>query len=338
MSLTVGISSPDSAPVRRTYERPMKIELVTPAAISSTLGNSVTARRWARHFEGLGHRVEIVPSHQEQDCDLMVALHARRSHDSVMRYRRSRGDAPLVVALTGTDLYRDLPDSISAQESLRAADRLVVLQQHGIGDLPAEVRDKGIVIYQSAQAPTVRPERQEDVFEVSVIGHLRQVKDPLRAAFAARNLSLTSNIRILHAGAALEPEMAAAARAEERANPRYRWLGEQTAAEAQTVLLRSRLMVLSSKMEGGANVLSEAIACGIPVLCSRIPGSIGVLGESYPGYFPVGDTEVLTWLLERAERDLTFYRLLQDRCDSLSSLVDPETERGRWAELLAEFA
>ena len=254
-----------------------------------------------------------------------------------MRYRHCHGDAPLVVALTGTDLYRDLPGSAQARESLRVADRLVVLQEHALTDLPAEVRDKGIVIYQAAEAPSSRPKRQEDVFEVSVVGHLREVKDPLRAAFAARPLPITSNILILQAGAALEPEMAAAARAEQHANPRYRWLGEMTAAKAQQLLMRSRLMVLSSKMEGGANVLSEAIACGIPVLSSRIPGSIGVLGENYPGYFPFGDTEVLTWLLERMERDRAFYRLLQEHCQALSSLVDPNTERGRWAELLSEL-
>ena len=315
----------------------MKIEVVTPAAICSTLGNSVTARRWAGHLERLGHQVEIAPSYDDQNCDLLVALHAKRSHDSVMRYRSFRGDAPLVVALTGTDLYRDLPGSVEARESLRVANRLVVLQQHGLADLPEDVRDKGMVIYQSAEAPTSRPARQEKVFEVSVLGHMRAVKDPLRAAFAARSLPLTSNIRILQVGAALEPEMAAVARAEERAKSRYCWLGEKTAAEARSLLMRSRLMVLSSKMEGGANVLSEAIACGIPVLCSRIPGSIGVLGESYPGYFPVEDTEVLTWLLERVERDRTFYRLLQERCQALRSKVDPETERGRWAELLSEF-
>ena len=315
----------------------MRIEVVTPAAIASTLGNSVTARRWAGQLEKLGHDVEIMPMYEAQNCDLLVALHAQRSHDSVMRYRSSRGDAPLVVALTGTDLYRDLPGSAEARESLQVADRLVVLQQHGLTDLPEEVREKGLVIYQAAEAPSIKPERQEHVFEVSVLGHMREVKDPLRAAFAVRSLPLTSNIRILQAGAALEPEMAAAARAEERANARYRWLGEKTAAEAKALLMRSRLMVLSSRMEGGANVLSEAIACGIPVLCSRIPGSIGVLGENYPGYFPVGDTEVLTWLLERAERDRTFYELLRERCLALRSLVDPEVERGRWAELLSEF-
>ncbi|MHC5066548.1 MAG: selenoneine biosynthesis selenosugar synthase SenB [Planctomycetota bacterium] len=316
----------------------MKILIVTPASLASTLGNSVTARRWAGLLQELGHQVEVSTSYEGQNCDLLIALHARRSHGSVLAYRAEHPEGLLIVALTGTDLYQDLPGDEQAQESLRLADRLVVLQAKAIESLPEELRGKVAVIHQSAVAAAHRPLREENVFEISVLGHMRKVKDPLRAAYAARTLPMTSRIRVLQVGAALEPEMAAAARAEERANARYRWLGEKSAEEAQQVLMRSRLMVLSSRMEGGSNVISEAIACGIPVLSSRIPGSIGQLGEKYPGYFPVGDTQVLAWLMERVESDRSFYRLLGERCAALRETVDPQVERERWAELLANLA
>ncbi len=315
----------------------MKILIVTPASLASTLGNSVTARRWAGILQELGHEVEISASYEGQPCDLLLALHARRSHASVLSYREDHPQGSVIVALTGTDLYQDLPSDEKAQESLRLADRLVVLQALACTALPEQVRDKAVVIHQSARASEHRPLREENVFEIAVLGHLRKVKDPLRAAYAARSLPMTSRIRVLQVGAALEAEMAAAARAEERSNSRYRWLGEKSAEEAQQILLRSRAMVISSEMEGGANVVSEAIACGIPILSSRIPGTLGLLGEKYPGYFPVGDGQVLAWLMERVEADQSFYRLLSERCAALGEMVDPQVELGRWAELLADF-
>jgi integrase len=45
---------------------------------------------------------------------------------------------------------------------------------------------------------------------------------------------------------------------------------------------------------GGADAVSEAIACSVPVISSRISGSIGLLGEEYPGDFPVGDPRALS--------------------------------------------
>lgn len=123
-----------------------------------------------------------------------------------------------------------------------------------------------------------------------------------------------------------------------RANPRYQWLGELPRWRALRVLARSRLHVLSSRAEGGANVLSEAIACGVPTLASRIPGSVGILGRDYPGYFPVGDTQALADLLRRAETDAGFRGRLQAACDRLRPLVHPDHEREALKRLLAELA
>jgi glycosyltransferase involved in cell wall biosynthesis len=173
---------------------------------------------------------------------------------------------------------------------------------------------------------------------VCVLGHLRPVKDPLRTALAARLLPPTSRLRVLHLGAALSEEMAEQARAEAEANPRYRWLGEVPRGKALRVLGRCRLLVLTSELEGGANVISEALAASVPVVSSRIAGSVGLLGEDYPGYFPVGDTAALAALLGRAETDADFYRTLRERCARLRPLVDPATERRSWEALLRELA
>ncbi len=175
------------------------------------------------------------------------------------------------------------------------------------------------------------------MFEVCVLGHLREVKDPFRAAAAVRLLPRASRVEVAQVGGALSDEMEAQARAEAASNPRYRWLGEHPRWKAVRVLARCRLLVLTSVMEGGANVVCEALACSVPVLSSRISGSIGLLGEDYPGYFPVGDTEALAALMGRAETDPGFYTGLKARCEAQAPLVDPARERERWDALLKEL-
>ena len=120
-------------------------------------------------------------------------------------------------------------------------------------------------------------------------------------------------------------------------NPRYRWLGEVPVWRVREVLARSRLFVISSRMEGGANALGEAIVSGLPVLASRIPGSIGVLGDDYPGYFEVGGTQQLASLMLKCERDPGFLAEITSRCRELIPLFDPERERAAWVSLINEL-
>jgi putative glycosyltransferase (TIGR04348 family) len=316
----------------------MKILIVTPAPPRSRKGNRITAIRWARILKQLGHNVELTQQYQRQHCDVMIAIHARRSSASVKQFREENPQLPLILTLSGTDLYDDMLHDASALRSCELADRLILLQPHGIRELPASMRKKSRVIYQS-----VPPRRSKDaplsrVFEVSVIGHLRPVKDPFRTALAARDLPETSRIVVNHMGAALTDNMAKRAQAERLRNPRYRWLGELPRWDVMRRLARSRLLVLSSKMEGGANVISEAVVAGVPVISSRISGSIGLLGEKYPGYFEVGITRALTNLLERAEAEKSFLAKLTSHCRNLKPLFEPKRERDSWQALLEEFS
>ena len=338
----IPMASPASAPAATAAGPPLRIAIVTPAPPGSRKGNRVTARRWAGILRGLGHRIAVVQEYGGEPCDVLVALHASKSHDSIARFRRDHPDRPRVVALTGTDLYGDIRTDRRAQQSLEWATRLIALQPMAVDELPPPLRAKVRVIYQSCVAPPgygpgqVVPKRA--VFEVGVIGHLRAVKDPFRTAQAARLLPPSSRIRVLHLGGILDPEMAQQARDEMAANPRYRWLGDLPRWRTLRILARCRLLALTSVLEGGANVVTEAIACGVPVIASRIPGSLGLLGTDYPGYFPTGDTAALAALLRRAETDGAFYAGLKARCDQLRWLADPAEERRRWAALLHELA
>lgn len=315
----------------------MKIMLVTPAPRGSHKGNRITALRWARLLRQLGHRVAVVQEYGGESSDLLIALHARRSFPAVQAFRRAYPERPIIVALTGTDLYGDIHTDATAQQALALASRLVVLQPMGIQELPRRFRDKARVIFQSTGAPRRIPRPSEGVFEVCVLGHLRAVKDPFRTALAAELLPATSLLRVVQVGGALSPDMEKQAHATAAANPRFRWLGDLPRWKALRVLARSRLLVLTSLSEGGANVISEAIACGVPVLSSRISGSIGILGADYPGYFPYGNTRDLAGLLQRAETDARFYNSLKTWCRRLKSLVQPARERESWRKLLGEL-
>lgn len=321
----------------RLRAHPLRILVVTPAPPRARSGNRVTALRWARRLRELGHRVAVAEEYRSGRPDVLVALHARRSHPSIARFARACPGRPLIVALTGTDLYRDIGRSQRARQSLELAWRLVLLQPLGIDAVPERHREKARVIRQSATAPAGPVSRRKAGFDACVLAHLRAVKDPLLAARAMRLLPESSRVRVLHLGAVVDEGMGARVRAEQRRSPRYRWLGDRPHGAALRVLRRCRLLLVTSRLEGGANVVSEALACAVPILSTRIPGSVGILGADYAGYFPVGDARALANLLRRAECDSRFYRALKRRCGSLRGLVAPSRERACWRRLLAEI-
>ncbi len=286
------------------------------------------------HLRALGHRVALTQRWEGSPCDVLVALHATRANASVVRWREERGDAPLVVALAGTDLYQDLPGSAAALRSLELATRLVVLQPSALGALPPAFRHKAHVILQSARpAPARRP--SPDAFVACLIAHLRRVKDVFVAAEASSLLPARSRVRVVHLGAALEPGAAERARSEAARNPRYVWLGERRRSEVLSTLAGSHALVATSRFEGGSNALSEAISAGIPVLSTRIDAALGLLGPRYPGLYDVGDAAALARLLVRAEEDAAFLGTLRREVERARPLVEPARERDAWEELLA---
>ena len=314
----------------------MRVLVVCPAPRGSRLGNRITAERWARLLRELGSTVRVSEA-LEGTFDVLVALHARKSAPAIAACRRAHPAARIVVAMTGTDLYRDLPRSAAARRSLELADRIVVLHPGAIDALPSDARRKAVVIVQSARPISISGRRRRDDLQVAVVGHLRHEKDPLRAAFAARELPASSRVRIVHAGRALSDRWARAAQAETRRNARYRWLGEASPIAARRLIARSDVLVLSSRMEGGANVLGEAIVSGTAVVAARIPATVSLLGEDHAGLFPVGDTAALTALLRRCEEEPSFLRALRRASIRRRSFFSRAREQKAWRSLLASL-
>ncbi len=312
-----------------------QIEIVIPRAGSVATGNRATARTWAGILKGLGHEVTLSEGTTDFAGDLLIAVNAVKCRPAVVDYRTRRPDGLLVVCLSGTDINGEGGEALAA--TLAEADRLVVLQEKSLARVPPAFHAKARVIRQGVTWIPRPSARDDDRFRVCVVGHLRAVKDPLRAAWAARLLPADSRIEVVQVGAALDEDLGRAARDEMSENPRYRWLGQVSPEEAHRLIADSDLMVLSSHSEGGPRVVSEASVAGTPIVSTRIDGVTGLLGIDYPGYFEVGDTAGLAALLSRAETDPSFLEALTAGVAKVAARFDPRREREAWRSLLSEL-
>jgi len=316
----------------------MKIILITPPGPSTRTGNAVAALRWARILRRLGHRVTIAANYEDEFADAMVAIHAWRSAEPIRRFKVRYPQHPLILQLSGTDIYQYIKeDAEPTLRSMELAERLVALNSLAWRVVPKRFRKKLRVIFQSARKSAAPRQLSRRHIDLCVIGHLRDVKDPLRAAEAARLLPPASRIRVVQIGRAYSADWAAKATAEMAANPRYLWRDDVPRAAVQNLLRRSHAMILSSLSEGGANVISEAIVAGVPILASRMDGNVGLLGADYPAYFPVGDTQALARLMRRIEVDRRFVVTLRRAIARRAPLFRPEREVAAWRELLASL-
>ena len=269
-------------------------------------------------------------------ADCLIALHALRSYEAVAGWRERFGRRPLAVVLTGTDLYRDLASDAHAGQSLEWADRLVVLQEHGVHDLPPPHRGKASVIYQSAPrlVPAAKPTRRLNCI---FVGHLRPEKAPLTALDAWKQIPADAPVRLTMVGGATDASLAAVVRDRDRLDERIRWLGSRPHAWTRQAIKHAHLLIVPSRMEGGANVIVEAVTAGTAVLASRVAGNLGMLGPSYSGYFPQSDPSVLARLVMRCRTEPDFLADLARQCRTRAELFTPERERAGLAALLREL-
>lgn len=316
-----------------------QVVIVSPYLRAANNGNWRTAERWRRHLAGVGavRVVDAWPDTRAGADQIMIALHARRSAVAIAAWSAAHPGRGLAVVLTGTDLYRDIHVDPEARRSLDRAQVLVTLQERAPLALPAEVRAKARVIFQSAPArPTLA--RTGRRLRALAVGHLREEKSPDTLFAAARLLADRPDIRIDHVGAGLDPALAEAARATMTAASGYRWLGGVPRETARRRIQRAHVLVHPSRMEGGAHVIIEAVVSGTPVLASRIDGNVGMLGEDYEGYFPWGDAPALATLLTRCREDAAFLDRLRRQCRERASRFEPATEAAALRRLVADLS
>jgi putative glycosyltransferase (TIGR04348 family) len=303
--------------------RPL-VAIVTPYLADSNTGNWHTAARWASHLR-TRYRVALMQRWDGSPVDCLVVLHALRSAESIQKFASAHPDRPLAVVLTGTDLYRDIAGNSTAQRSLDLASRLVVLNERGPLRLPRRYRKKTSVIVQSARTltPARKPRR---IFNVAVVGHLREEKNPRFVWRLLEILSPDLRVRIHHAGASLDPQLAARAAEVAARDPRYRPLGNLRRSEARQLIRRCHVLLHPSNMEGGAQAVIEAVTAHTPVIGSGIDGNAGLLGVHYEGLFTEGDLDAACRLIERTAREPRFLARLTWACDRRARLFAPVRE------------
>ena len=312
------------------HQEKAQLVIVTPALADANNGNWRTAKRWADML-ARAYRVRLTRQWDAADLhagadDLMIALHARRSAASVAAWRIARPQAPLLLALTGTDLYRDIDIDADARRSLDLADVLVVLNDLGPRRLDARQRAKCHVVLQSCPARQPITNKPRRHMRALMVGHLRVEKDPATWFRAIAALAMRADLRFDHIGDGLDAALAAEARALMAADPRYRWLGARSHGQTRRRIQAAHLLVHSSVMEGGAQAVIEAVRSGTPVLASHMDGNVGLLGEDYRGYFPVGDHDALATLLERARDDEAMLPALVRQIERRAPLFAPQAE------------
>ena len=314
---------------------PESIVIVTPALADANNGNWQTARRWSRML-GKAYRVRLAAQWSGGDESLLVALHARRSASSVAAWRVTNPNRPVLLALTGTDLYRDIDTDANAQRSMDLADALVVLNELGPQRLAPQWQAKCHVLLQSCSARVAKTPTRRHLRSL-MVGHLRAEKDPLTYLAAAQLLSGRYDILFDHLGAALDPALGAQALALQASHPRYRWWGAVSHATARARIQAAHVLVHPSRMEGGAHVVTEAMRSGTPVLASRIAGNIGLLGADYAGYFEPGDAVGLAALLERSRDDPAMLLALRAQVTRRAPLFSPQAEAATLHRVVANL-
>ncbi len=316
-------------------KRPLVL-IVSPGLAVDNNGNWQTARRWAQMLRSHA-RTRIlsrwpVPG-ESMDAAAMLALHARRSADSIEAWASVHPGQGLAVVLTGTDLYHDIIDDVTAQHSLALAQCLVVLQEKGVQALPETLRGKTRLMFQSTTTRKTLP-KDPRFLKAMMVGHLREVKSPQTLFQVARLLALRSDIYIDHIGIALDPHLGVQARLAEADNPKYRWLGGIAHESTRWHIQRADVLVHCSRMEGGAHVVMEAVCSGTPVLASKVDGNVGMLGEDYAGYFAWGDAKGLAELLTRCRDDALFLANLRAQCEARAPLFQPAKEQAALIDLI----
>lgn len=313
-----------------------RVRIVSPALADANNGNWHTAARWQRFLAPLAE-VDIALGWEGEAVDALIALHARRSAASIARWHAAHPTRPLAVVLTGTDLYRDLAEGeASAAHSLKCASHLVVLQPQALRRLDDAARAKARVVLQSAPE-LLCPDKPAGVTEFAAVGHLRDEKDPSTLMRAVLALPDSPPMAVVHVGAALDESLADEARLTMARSPRYRWLGALPPDAARECIARAHALVHPSRMEGGANVVIEALRSRVPVLASRIDGNVGLLGEDYDGYFPAGDAGALAALMHRFAADPRFAARLSAQCAVRAPMFAPEAEESAVKDLLADM-
>ena len=316
----------------------MKFLILFPDNKKAVTGNFCSALQYQIILQDLGHRVELANRYIEQDAEVLIAINADKNNSHIRKFNSDNPQSKIILILSGTDIYPE--PSAKAIDSMEVGNVLVLLQSHGIDQVPPLYRNKSTIIYQSIEKLSVDSERSksDSEFRVVLISNIRSVKDPLIASRACRLISPASKLKITHVGYCLDEGLGLELTQENKSNIRYEWVGGLSRLEAMTILSESHVLLITSQHEGAGRVVGEAIQLGVPIVSTNNLGVTGILGDDYEGYYPVGDAKALSDILTKAEEDKEFLAQLNVHCQNRSSLFDIEEEKKNWEKLINDFS
>ena len=316
----------------------MKFLILFPDNKKAVTGNFCSALQYQIILQDLGHRVELANRYIEQDAEVLIAINADKNNSHIRKFNSDNPQSKIILILSGTDIYPE--PSAKAIDSMEVGNVLVLLQSHGIDQVPPIYRNKSTIIYQSIEKLSVDSGRSksDSEFRVVLISNIRSVKDPLIASRACRLISPASKLKITHVGYCLDEGLGLELTQENKSNIRYEWVGGLSRLEAMTILSESHVLLITSQHEGAGRVVGEAIQLGVPIVSTNNLGVTGILGDDYEGYYPVGDAKALSDILTKAEEDKEFLAQLNIHCQNRSSLFDIEEEKKNWEKLINDFS
>ena len=222
------------------------------------------------------------------------------------------------------------------------ADQIVYQTQDAMETYPAHIGQKGVVIPNPIKSNLPAPytgERNKNITTFCRISKQKNLPVLIRAYAMLHEEYPGYDLRII-GDANNEEGIAVRAEAEEmiRAlgiSDSVRW--EPFSADVHREVLQDYMYVNSSDYEGMSNAMLEAMAIGMPVVCTDCPigGARAIIRDGENGLLvPVGDPEAMYRAMKRIIEDKDLARRLSRNASELRETLSLESIAKRWMELL----
>lgn len=219
------------------------------------------------------------------------------------------------------------------------ADRIVVLSKTALDYFPRILRSRACIIPNPVSQPQMNTPSDRQLLKPSLVamGRFIQEKgfDLLLQAFA--------RVKDKHRGWTLTILGEGQLRAELEAMRDTLGLNDRvflpgTVKHPQEVLMQGDLFVMSSRREGFPMALCEAMACGLPAICTACSdGPTSIVRNEIDGLLiPTEDVDALAEALDRLMADEAERRRLANSAQSVTDRFGVEKVMSMWDEALEE--
>ncbi len=283
------------------------IKIYSPSRDSAVTGNYVTSKRYAYHLQNLGYRVFVYNGFEEkvnvEGVRCAFVLHAEKGSHVIKELAAK--NVPVVLVLTGTDLYRDIISTKNSKKercfrSIQLASAIVVLHENAVSDLLKVVsfpRERIFVVLQSVVDFKKRTFlfKKKNHYKILLLSNIRKEKGIIVAISGflefQKNIDARTKFTLDHIGGVLDQGYFKKITNLLEGVKSVSFLGSIEKDKLQTMLASYDLLLHSSFIEGGSLVIQEAQNAGLPIIASDISCHAALLGSAYVGLHSVGSAK-----------------------------------------------